>query len=307
MSDKHIDRYGDHLLTTANSIFDHEILQTLRNEGYLEQVLHKDYYGHLQQIQDEFMSYYPKWISESKLNNVGGLDTFNRRSISLGCTQTLDEFHYTCLREGRTLRMFRGEYPYNYVVTPFNYEKDFIDDRPLKSTDAVVISYPFSATGTKHIMWDWLLKECERLNIPILVDCAFFGTCSGMDVDFDHPNITAVAFSTTKGLNCGNYRSGIRFSKVDHDRLTLQTSWRHGIHLNVAIGLFFMKRFSPDHIFNKYRPYQEQVCEHYGLTPLDTVHLAMGDDEWNHFSRDGKYNRVGIKNAVRDFYNKRKK
>ena len=44
----------------------------------------------------------------------------------------------------------------------------------------------------------------------MLVDCAWFGTCFDIDINLDEP-IQMVAFSTTKGLSCGNWRSGITF------------------------------------------------------------------------------------------------
>ena len=66
-----------------------------------------------------------------------GLDTFNYRFPSVGVTQSLDEFHYFIFEHGLKLRMFKGEYPYNRDVHPFEWN-DFIDNRPLEKGDAVV-------------------------------------------------------------------------------------------------------------------------------------------------------------------------
>ena len=65
---------------------------------------------------------------------------------------------------------------------------------------------------------------------------AWFGTCWSIHVKLDRHCIKQVAFSTTKGLSCGNWRSGIVFSKIDFGSLAVQTEWQHGIHLNCAIA-----------------------------------------------------------------------
>ena len=110
-------------------------------------------------------------------------------------------------------------------------------------------------SGRKHERWDWLIEECTAKNIPILVDCAWFGTCFDIDVDLSHDCIKMVAFSTGKGLSGGNWRAGIVFSRLDEDRcgMRVQTEWNHGIHLNVALSNALMKKFSPDTMPNKYR------------------------------------------------------
>ena len=195
--------------------------------------------------------------------------------------------------------MYRGEYPYNRDCTAFDWEKDFIDDQPLRSGDAVLISLPFSGSGDVHPQWDGLLAACEKLEIPIFVDCAFFGTCGGVQVDLNHPNILFVAFSTTKGLSCGSYRSGILFSKEPGGHLSVQTQWHHGIHLNSSIGLYLMKNYSPDYLYNKYRSAYIKACEHFELAPTKCVHLALGNQDWDAFTRDGVFNRVGMRNAVK--------
>ena len=208
------------------------------------------------------------------------------------------------------MRMFRGEYPYNRDVHPWSYE-DFIDDKPLEKGDAVIISCPFSGTGSVHQKMLEMFDEAYQLNVPVFVDMAWFGTCKGIDIDLSHPAIQEVAFSTTKGLCTGNYRSGIRFSRhgtIEYDsdkrkdRLALQADWSHGCHLNARISLELMNNFSPDHQWNKYNKAQQQVCEAYALTPSNCIHIALGDRQWEQFHRDKLYNRVNIGRAVKRVY-----
>lgn len=297
--------FDKYLIRSANSIYHDEFRRYLVESEFIDKIMGVEFSSI--DRQDEFLEYYSSWIQSSKLNKIRGLESFPFRYISLGCTQALDEFHYWCAQNNKTIRMFRGEYPYNRDCIPFDWDKDFIEDSPLKQNDAVIISAPFSGYGAIHEQWSWLLEKCAQLDIPILVDCAFFGTCFSIDLDLSHPSIKFVAFSTTKGLSCGNYRNGILFSKSEEGHLAIQTEWHHGIHFNVSVGLELMKKFSPDHLPNTYRDSYLQTCELLNLKPTQCVHLALGLEGWEHFSRDGVCNRVGVKNLVRDHYRATKK
>jgi hypothetical protein len=257
--------------------------------------------------QDEYLDFYPRWILSSKLNKLEGLEAFKYRYISLGCTQALDEFHFWCSENNLRIRMFRGEYPYNRDCINFDWSNDFIDDQPLKRGDAVIVSAPFSGSGKIHPHWENLITTCNQLEIPIFVDCAFFGTCSGINLNFNHDCITSVVFSTTKGLSCGNYRNGIQFTKIPQGHLAIQNEWHHGIHLNVAIGLYLMQNFSPDFLYEKYQESYLNVCDYFQFKPTNCIHLALGDEKWEYFSRDNAFYRIGVKNAVKQYFRDSKK
>ena len=259
-------------------------------------------------VQTEFLDFYPKWIKSSTLNNFSGLDSFPNKFISLGVTQAIDDFVLYCLKNNLHLRMFKGEYPYAREVSEIDWSKEALDDHDLNIGDAVLISCPFSATGDLHPSWDSLIDQCNRLSIPVFVDCAFFGTCRDITVSFDEPCIDTVAFSTTKGLNCGNFRTGIAFTKRSNNdcSLNILTEWHHGIHIHTAMAYELMQKFSPDTIPLAYTDIQKTVCDHYGLTPTKTMHLGLGGDGWEHFSRDGVCNRIGLRAAIYDLANKGK-
>lgn len=254
---------------------------------------------------DEYLELYSQWISSSKLNKITGHDKLPYRFVSLGTTQGMDWWHYWCMANGRRLRMYRGEYPYNRdVLLEGEWTSDrYIDENPLVSGDAVIISLPFSGSGRKHENMEELLDTCDQLNIPVFVDCAWFGTCHGITADLDRECIKMIAFSTTKGLSCGNWRAGIVFSRLSEGALSVQTEWKHGIHLHVAIANCLFREFSPDTMPKKFLEAHNAVCEHYGLEPTNTIHIAQAPmtDEWKRFSRDGAYNRVNIRNAVKKY------
>ena len=289
---------------TGNSIWNQPFIDYIQDE-----VLPNMNLAEVGTAPAEFLELYPKWIQSSKLNNFTGLDTYPDRYVSLGTTQALEWWQYWCIATGQNLKVFRGEYPYNRDVWlgPEMNWSDSIDDTGLSVGDAVIISIPFSGNGRKHERWDWLIEECTAKNIPILVDCAWFGTCFDIDVDLSHDCIKMVAFSTGKGLSGGNWRAGIVFSRLDEERcgMRVQTEWNHGIHLNVALSNALMKKFSPDTMPNKYREAHKIVCEHYGLQETNTIHIAQAPDtpEWDMFHRDRAYNRINLAKALKRYKN----
>jgi hypothetical protein len=283
-------------IKSANSIYDDVFRDFLVESGEVQRLMSN--FENIDQ-QDQFLTFYPEWIQSSRLNRISGLETYPYRFVSLGCTQALDEFHYWCALHKRRIRVFKGEYPYTRDCIAFNWDRDFIEQESLKTGEAVIVSAPFSGSGQVHERWGWLLETCQKLDIPILVDMAFFGTCWGINLDLSHPAIQAVVFSTTKGLACGNYRSGIVFSRRESGHLAVQTQWHHGIHLNVSLGLALMREFSPDYLVDKYRNAYREVCEAFDLMPTSCVHLALGGDKWHEYHRDGVFNRVGVRNMVK--------
>lgn len=292
--------------TTGNSVWNQPFIDDLR-ENYFPNMN----VGDMQNKQDTFLEMYPNWIASSKLNQFRGLEDFPKRYVSLGVTQALDWWHHWCLSQGLRLKVFRGEYPYNRDVWLGEYMgwHHSIDDTGLEAGDAVVISVPFSGSGRKHEKWKWLIEECNAKDIPVFVDCAWFGTCFDIEVKLNHPCIKMVAFSTGKGLSCGNWRAGIVFSRMPDDArcsLELQTEWRHGIHLNVDIAVHLMKHFSPDTVAKKYHEAHVAVCEHYGFETTNTVHIAVAPDtpEWKRFHRDERFNRINIAKAIKRYKSK---
>lgn len=294
---KHL--YDNYFIKAANSIIHDPFRTFLLHSNIVNDIIN------LKKpidVQDIFADEYTKWIESSKLNSIIGLDSFLYRHISLGVTQAIDDFLLYCLKENLRLRIYKGEYPYiNQIV---NDNLIFIEDEELKTGDAVLISAPFSATGELHSKWCETIDICNKLNIPMFVDCAFFGTCYDLNISLDEPCIDTVAFSPTKGLNTGYFRTGLMYTKRENNKtiFTTLTNWHHGIHMHTAMALELIKEYSPDTIVNIYRPVQEHVCKVYNLTPSKTVHLALGNDDWNYFSRDGICNRIGIRIPIRNFY-----
>ena len=287
--------YNTLLGITGNAIYNGETMDHLINTEFFKSIADREL-----NVTKEYCEYARQWITTSKLNNFTGIEDFPYAYPSVGVSHQLDELHYYCLRNNLRLRMFKGEFPYNYDRHNFKFGEDWVENGPLEKNDLLLVSVPFSANGNKPNRFEETLDEAETKGVKVFLDIAWFGTCNGIDIALNHPAVEWVGFSTTKSLSCGDYRNGVRFSRHPYDdSLSITAKWGHGVHLNNAIGLELMQNFSPDTQWNKYNKKAKQVCEHYGLTLSNAVHIAIGGPGWEYFSRNGTYNRVNIRYAVK--------
>lgn len=239
-----------------------------------------------------FLKKYRDWICSSELNTIRGLDKFNIECYSNGTSEAFDHFYIR--NRMKRFRCFKGEYMYHRLVWDgCGYDWKYIEDGPLEANDAVVVSLPFADTGNVHHLYTTqFLTECHQLNIPILIDSAFFGITSGIDFDFRCPAITDICFSLSKSFPVNNMRIGIRFSKTEYsDGLNIYQKAGYVNLLGAVIGLRLMDEYSPDFTVNKYKSKQLQYCDNYNLIPSSTVIFGL---DINHVHDN--YNRGMIDN-----------
>ncbi len=287
------------------AIFDYKFQTNLRDAPWYEW-LNKD---HFFECRDDFLEATNKWIHSTKLNTISGLENFTIRDITIGTTQVFDEMYFN--NAGKRLRTFRGEYSYHKRVFK---NVEFLDDTNgdylgLEENDWVIISYPFCGVGDIHKHMNTLLDEALEKNITLLVDCAWFGTCRDLDLDFNHPAIKTVCFSLTKGLGLGHLRCGVRYSKEDNDSIiSNQNKYINLVMITAQTGLHQMKSFSPDFISNKYYESYLDVCETFGFHKTKCAHVALVDKGtgWDDFIYDELYIKVGLRKIVKEFYNNRR-
>ena len=109
--------------------------------------------------------------------------------------------------------------------------------------------------------------------MPVVLDCAWYGTCYDLDFDVNHPAITEVSFSLSKGIGLGNMRTGVRFSnyaKNDTMSLAQQNSY----------GLFSVKQLSTsDNDGRIWVPTGKQISIWTGTNPCK---YSMLESNWSH-------------------------
>jgi len=221
-----------------------------------------------------FLKNYRLWIQSSTLNRVIGLDQFPWADFSLGTTESFDKF-YLEHREKR-FRWFKDEYLHHQYSNRCRYK--VIENGPLAENDAVIISLPFCGTGNKHPNMDAVIKECEKLNIPVLLDCAYFGLCGDLDFDFTSPAVKTIAFSLSKTYPVPYLRIGIRFSRIRPGD-TLEMLNRNGYvnRLGIAVGLQLFEHYTPDYLYTTYRSTQQEFCSILNATPSNSVIFGISD------------------------------
>ena len=212
--------------------------------------------------------------------------------FSAGSTQAFDYFY--AKNKKKRFRAFKGEYAYHYSSwrNHFNNWK-IIKNLDLKKNDAVVISMPFSDTGSKHELMEDLVKKCNILNIPVLVDCCYFSMCKGIEFDFNQKCITDIAFSLSKAFPVSRLRIGMRLTKKDDDDPLFFVN-KLGLvnRIGIYFGLELLKKFNFDYLFKKYEKKQKYFCKKMSLTPSSVVNLGIGQDKWAAYNRGNKTNRL---------------
>ena len=234
----------------------------------------------------EYEAQYRTWITRTRNNTVRGLEFFPNAVFSHGTTESFDKF-YTRHRN-RTVRVLAGEYSYHQYAV--NCKVGGIDD--ITENECVIISLPFADSGTKYL-YSELMQRCTELAVPVLVDCCWFGMCSGIDFDFTYPCIEDVVFSLSKTFPVNKLRIGCRFSKPYCDGLTVYREHKYTNFFVQHIALDLLAQFTSDYMFNKYHLKQLKLCKQLQVTPSPVVSLAYGSGEnWAYLNRGGPFNRL---------------
>jgi len=271
---------------SAFAIQDPETLKILREPFDLSCV-------HSNSIIDEFLHSYVSWINSSSSNFFTGLDQFKFKCFSNGTTESFDKFYIK--HSNRRFRCFKGEYMYHQIAWRNGYNWKYLEDDCLDQNDAVVISLPFADTGNKHSEYHNLMRECNHLKIPVLVDCAYFGSCRSIDFDLAYNCITDVTFSLSKTFPVAYARIGMRLTREDNDdTLFVYHKINYNNKIGAALGLKYLENFTPDYITSKYIEKQIDFCQKLNITPSKTVLFGIGGDEWHHYNRGGPTNRLSF-------------
>lgn len=248
-------------------------------------------------INKEFCQTYLDWIKQHP-HNTTGLDNFKYAVYSHGTSEAFDKFYMKNLN--RRFRIFKSEYLYHQLAwrnSKLNW--DYIEDGKLDGNDAVIISYPFADTGNKHEQMDFILHNCSALNIPVLIDCAYYTISSELDFDFNHKCITDITFSLSKTFPVAHARIGMRLTKEDDDdTLFVYEKANYQNRLGAILGLELINNFSSDYIVNKYRTTQIKFCKITNTKPSATVLFGIGGDEWIDYNRGSNTNRLSFHNYL---------
>lgn len=252
-------------------------------------------------IPDTFTNNFYSWINSSKNNNLLGLDYFTNQKIIAGTIQAFDHWYWK--HKDKTIRFFKGEFMYHQAVLKNGGNFAFIEDSMLKENDAVVISVPFSDWGKQRDDLEYYLTNCSALNIPVLLDFAYYPCAKNINLDVSKFScIDTIAFSISKAFNGAEFlRVGMRLEKQDNDDgIDVFNSVKMQNRVSLGIVNELIKNFSVDYNWNTYSKEYKQVCQELNLKETDCIMFGTGNEEWKHMNRGTKINRVCISNLIGD-------
>lgn len=252
-----------------------------------------------ERVKADFLSLYREWMFRTF--RFQHTDLYQHACFTQGTTESFAQF-YIRYREDRRLRISRGEYFYHQMMKSLWYSDRFawLDDDQLRPGDVVLISVPFADTGDIPHGLEQLLCECDRLEIPVMLDFAYLNLTVGSafphEIDLSHPCIMYVVSSLSKVFPVENLRIGIRLQKdFFEDQLYVinEKNYNYINLLSAYVGHGMMARFSPDYVFDKYRDQQLALCDQLGLEPSPCFNFGIDHQgRYPEYSRGGPTNRL---------------
>jgi hypothetical protein len=270
----------------------------IKNPDIIAAINSVDYQGCLdsETITEEFCETYKQWIQAS--SNKLTFNKFKYSVFSNGTTQAFEMFYIK--HKHRRFRCFRGDYIYHQLAWKNNaFSWCYIDDDAILTNDAVVISLPFANTGNIHYLTEMVLNQCDRYEVPVLIDCVYFGTSINLHYDLDRDCITDIVFSLSKTFPVANARIGMRLTKVDDDDLMfVYDKINYNNRLSAKLGIELINKFQPDYITNIYRSQQLDFCKQLGVEPSNTILFGLDKkNQYPEYNRGGEENRLSFHQA----------
>lgn len=249
----------------------------------------------IKNVQNDYLHAFRDWINASQLNNIN-IDNNWYSVFANGTTDAFDKF-YMKFRNKR-FRVLPGEYFYHKITfTRLNFNwKELIDPSDIEFGDAFIISLPFSDNGNKHTNTIDILNQCYKKNVPVLLDCCYFGQCAKIDFPIDHLAVHTITFSLSKCFDIPSLRAGIRFTREDDDDpLFVYHKNNYINHYSAAIATVLMLKFSSDYVYSKYHKQQLNVCTALNLVPSNCVNLATTTNiKYDYLNRGNTWNRLNV-------------
>ena len=251
-----------------------------------------------------------EWLNYSNTKSLKGLDKFHFVDYTQGTSQTFDQFILRHSKD-RQILVLGGDFQYhaclgkhvNFKYVDYPHHLEGIIQGP--GLHALLISAPFSDFGCIHPDFEELMRVCNVMDIPVCLDLAYWGIAKNIHINLNNfPAIKEVTCSLSKPFfTLENHRVGVRFTKeyVD-DGVSMLNEVKMQNNHSMALGLAYMKNFSPDYNWEKYKTKYEDACHENDLVWTDTVIFGLGDDvRHKEFNRgvSGNY-RVCISEYLQD-------
>lgn len=250
-------------------------------------------------IPKQFINNFVNWIKNSKLNNLQGLEEFTNRKLCAGTAQAFDHFYWRY--QHRRFRFFNAEFMYHsaFLRSGGNYE--YLEKCKLKSNDVVIISVPYSDTGSMHLQLEDILNTCNRLGCPVLLDFAYYPCSRNIKLDLSkYPCVETLTFSISKAFYGAEFlRVGLRLEKTDtDDGIDIFNSVEMLNRVSISIANSLLENYSVDYNWSTYQEVYETVCAEKNLKHTDCIMFGLGCEEYQDYNRGGTVNRVCVSELI---------
>ena len=253
----------------------------------------------VEHIKQDFFDVYKTWMFRGF--NFRHTDLYQYACFTQGTTESFAQFYIRYRDVGR-LRLKRAEYFYHQMMKSLWYRDKFawLDEDDIRAGDVVLISVPFSDTGDQPKELDYLLDECERLSVPVMLDLAYLNIASGdsfpYEIDLSKDCIKYVVTSLSKVFPVENLRIGLRLQKEFYEDQLYVINEKNYNYINLLsafVGHGMMQAFAPDLMFQRYRASQLELCQQLDLDPSPCFNFGI-----DHNNRYPEYNRGGDTNRL---------
>ena len=276
----------------AYSVYDKETVWARDNliKEYPNNVFSDEY------IKTDYFETYTEWMGSK--NNILKIEDFTEKCFTQGTTEAFYQF-YIRYRNKR-LRLFKGEYFFHQMMSRLYFGDNFawLDEEDIDENDVVLTSVPFSDTGDTHILHDFVLNQCEKKNVPVMLDLAYINLTKHHNVDLSLSCIKYVVTSLSKVFPVELNRIGIRLQREEdkfEDQLYVINEPGYN-YLNIQsmyIGSHLMKLFPADYIYDKYEEKQKDMCKEFGLSKSPCVYFGLDlDNNYKGYNRGNETNRL---------------
>lgn len=249
-------------------------------------------------LPNQFVNNFFDWIVSSKNNNLTGLEKFTNRKLCAGTAQTFDHFYLK--HKNKRFRFFKGEFMYHSACLK-NYGKyKFLEDDRLDYNDAVIISVPFSDTGSQKNIEE-LLFNCYGMDIPVLLDFAYYPCTKNIEINLDKFSaVETVCFSISKAFYGAEFlRVGMRLQRENNDDgIDVFNSVEMVNRCSINIANKLISNYSVDYNWQKYKEVYEKVIKENNLLETDCIMFGLGGHEYADYNRGGDVNRVCVSELI---------
>jgi len=263
------------IFSSGNSIKDTDVIEYIQGLNLSRHLLDP---WTVQQFEDQF----PSWVMQGTGFKLHNFDQFKYVGFSAGTQESFINFYL--FNKNKRFRVFRGDYWWHMDIwTSVNINWAYIEDDDLAPGDICICSYPFALTGDKHENFDWLVDQCNRKNIELLMDFIYLPNSNGaVDIDLSADCIKQILFSFSKTFPVQSAKVAVRMCKTKpNDPMQISNDENICNRLSAGLALDIMKQFPIDYNVKKYYVEQQHWCAKLGLTQTKVVHFGLGTDYTN--------------------------